>query len=72
MSVAVDRDDVFTRAVSAFVTVKQGAEYLGVTERTMRSYIDAGRIQKYRLGPSMIRLKLSDLEALIEPVTGRR
>jgi excisionase family DNA binding protein len=46
----------------------EAADYAGVTVRTLRRYIAEGRLTGYRLGPRMIRIDLTELEALLRPI----
>jgi len=53
------------------ITIKEAAETVGVSARTIRRYIASGRIPAYRLGPRMIRVDADQLtEQLHTPVTG--
>lgn len=53
---------------------QQGAaNYLGVTPRTVRTYIASGRLPAFRVrGSRTIRIRASDLDGLLEqvPTTG--
>ena len=50
-------------------SVQQATELLGVSESTVRRYIDDGRLPAYRLaGERLIRITRSDLEALLSPI----
>lgn len=44
------------------------AEYLGLTERSVRRYIAEGELPAYRLGPREIRIKWADVDRLLTPV----
>lgn len=47
----------------------QAAEYLGVTDRTIRAYIARGVLPASRIkGSRLIRIKASDLENLMRPI----
>ncbi len=51
----------------------EAAEYLGVTSRTIRTYIAAGHLRAFRIkGSRTIRLRVADLDAMLEqvPTTG--
>ncbi|WP_413247711.1 helix-turn-helix domain-containing protein [Rhodococcus sp. Z13] len=50
------------------VSVPQAAEEFGVSSRTVRRYISAGRITGYRFGPRMIRVDLNEIEAMMRPM----
>jgi excisionase family DNA binding protein len=56
------------RGKSPFVTQVEAAEYLGVTDRTIRQMIADGRLRAYQLGPRVIRLRLDEIEAAMQPV----
>ena len=50
-------------------SVKEAAEFLGVSESTIRRYISDGRLLAYRLGNErLIRIKRQDLEKLLSPI----
>lgn len=49
-------------------TVKETAEYLGVSVRTVRSYIADGRVKAVRLGPRMVRVEKESVDALMRPI----
>lgn len=53
-----------------YITQKQAAEYLGVTDRTVRTMIADGRLRAYRLGRAVLRLRLDEVEAALQPVVG--
>jgi excisionase family DNA binding protein len=46
--------------------LEQAAELLRVNPRTIRRYIESGRLPGYRAGPRVLRVKRSDLAALFE------
>ena len=45
-----------------------GAEHIGVSDKTMRRMIAAGRITGYRVGPRLIRVDLNELDAMLRPI----
>jgi excisionase family DNA binding protein len=52
-----------------YFSVRQAAEFLSVSPRTIRRYIDQNFLPAYRVaGSNTIRIKREDLEALLEPV----
>lgn len=51
-----------------WVDQREAAEYLGITDRTLRRMIAAGDLPAYRLGPRLLRLDLADLDKLLRPV----
>lgn len=42
----------------------------GLSERTIRRYVDQGLLPAYRLGPRLLRVDTADLEQLLRPVVG--
>ena len=53
-----------------YATLKQAAEYLGVTDRTIRQMIADGRLTGYRNGPRLIRVDLNQIDVVMEPFGG--
>jgi excisionase family DNA binding protein len=45
-----------------YVSINESAEYLGVTERTIRQMISDGRLTGYRNGAKFIRLDLNEID----------
>lgn len=48
----------------------ESAEYMGVNESTIRRWIRKGLLPAERVGPRLLRIKRSDLDALKQPVSG--
>ncbi len=44
------------------------AKTIGVSERTLRRMIAAGRVTGYRAGPRLIRIDLNELDAILRPI----
>ncbi|UXA16524.1 helix-turn-helix domain-containing protein [Mycobacterium sp. SMC-4] len=57
-----------TTALPPKPSIKQGADWLGVSEKTIRRYISQGRIKAVRVGPRLIRIDRDSLLALATPV----
>lgn len=54
---------------SAWLSQAEAAEYLGITQRTIRAYIARGTLPASRVrGSRLVRIKQSDLEALLRPI----
>lgn len=53
-----------------YVTLQQAAEYLGVTDRTIRQMVSDGRLTGYRSGPRIVRLDLNEIDAAMRPFGG--
>lgn len=51
-----------------WIDQRQAAEYLGITDRTLRRMIAAGDLPAYRLGPRLLRIDVGDLDALMRRV----
>lgn len=52
----------------AWLAQAEAAEYLGITDRTLRRWVASGQLPAYRLGVRLLRFKQSDLDALLQPV----
>lgn len=48
-----------------WMTVRQAAEYLLVSEKTVRKYIDAGVLKAGRLPSGELRIKIVDVKAIL-------
>lgn len=60
--------DVFARR--RYVKISEAADYLQVTERTVRQMIADGRLIGYRSGKRLIRLDLNEIDAAMRPFGG--
>lgn len=49
-----------------YLSIAQTADALGVSERSVRRWIDAGRITAVRIGPKLLRVPAESLAAFIE------
>lgn len=53
----------------AWATLEHAANYLGCSPKTVRRYIADAKLPAYRMaGRQTIRVKLSDLDALLAPI----
>lgn len=50
-----------------YAKIIEAAEYLGVTDRTIRDMILDGRLTGYRNGARLVRVDLNELDARMEP-----
>jgi excisionase family DNA binding protein len=50
------------------VSVQKGAEYSGLSYKTIRRYIANGQLTGYRIGKKLIRVDLDELDALLKPI----
>lgn len=53
-----------------YAKLKDAAEYLDVTERTIRQMIADGRLTGYRAGARLVRVDLDELDAAMQPFGG--
>ena len=59
-----DRSPMASAPDNRHMTLKQAAEWYGVSERTLRRRIAEGRLPAYRIGPRSIRVQAKDVDAL--------
>jgi excisionase family DNA binding protein len=53
------------------ISIQEAADTYGLSDRTIRRYIAAGRLTAFRIGPRLIRLDPEQVRAqLIGPVVG--
>lgn len=57
-----------TTRSSAYVSLVEAGDILGVHSRTIRRYISEGRLTGYRIGPRLVKVKLADLDSLMRPI----
>lgn len=57
-----------TKAIRRLESIEHAAQYLGVSAKTIRRYIAAGRVTGYRTGPRLIRVDLNELDAMLRPI----
>jgi excisionase family DNA binding protein len=58
-----------TAVVDPWYDQADSAEYLGVTERTIRNYIARGLLPASRVhGSRLVRIRKSDLDAMLRPI----
>jgi len=50
------------------VDLKQAADALDVSVNTVRNWVKDGTLKAYRLGPRLLRVRVSDLNALVSPL----
>lgn len=62
--------EAITRNGPVYITQKEAAQVLCLTDRTVRTMIADGRLRAYRLGPRVIRLRLDEVEAALQPFGG--
>lgn len=52
----------------AFISPYEAAGYIGVTRRTVDRWISTGRLRAYRVGSRTVRIRVTDLEAFLQPI----
>ena len=62
-------DKTYSTARRRYIAINEAAEYLSVTERTVRQMISDGRLVGYRNG-RFIRLDLNEIEESMVPFGG--
>jgi excisionase family DNA binding protein len=53
-----------------YAKLTEAAEYLGVTDRTIRQMIADGRLTGYRCSTRLVRVDLNELDAAMQPFGG--
>jgi excisionase family DNA binding protein len=53
-----------------YTKIAEAAEYLGVTDRTIRQMIADGRLIGYRSGTRLVRVDLDQIDAAMRPFGG--
>jgi excisionase family DNA binding protein len=53
-----------------YAKLKDAADYIDVTERTIRQMITDGRLIGYRSGTRLVRVDLNELDAAMQPFGG--
>lgn len=56
------------RRSAELCTIGQAADYLRLTERSIRRYIAEGKLPALRLGEKHIRIRVADVDALLKPI----
>jgi excisionase family DNA binding protein len=51
-----------------YLTLAEAADFLACDEHTLRRRIAEGKLAGYRIGPRGTRVKLADVEALVERI----
>lgn len=52
----------------AFISLSAAADILGISAHTLRRRIAAGELAAFRTGRRIIRVRVSDLEKLLQPI----
>ncbi|KUI13393.1 hypothetical protein AU192_24745 [Mycobacterium lehmannii] len=55
-----------TTTTPGWVDIKQAADYLSMGVPTIRRYIASGKLPARRVGPKLIRIRVSDLDKFVE------
>lgn len=59
-----------TRRARRYAKISEGADYLGVTTRTIRQMIADGRLTGYRSGTRLVRVDLDEIDNAMQPFGG--
>ncbi len=51
-----------------FRDIEYAGDYLNVSSRTIRRYIAEGKLTGYRIGDTLIRVDMHEVEALARPI----
>lgn len=70
MSPRSPRNNVRERRHLELIGLTEAAERCGVSYRTIRRYIAAGRLDAVRIGPRLLKVDAAAVEALMRPVGG--
>jgi excisionase family DNA binding protein len=54
----------------AYISITDAATYLDVTTRTIRQMIADGRLRGYRSGSRLVRLRVDEIDAAMQPFGG--
>jgi excisionase family DNA binding protein len=54
--------------MNEYLTVREAAEYRGVSEKTIRNYIKQGRLEAERFGPKLLFIHPDSLDRLFTPI----
>lgn len=60
-----------TNVARAYAGIAEAAAYLDLSEKTIRRLINSGQLTAYRFGNRVVKLKLSDLDAIFTVTSGR-
>lgn len=58
------------RPARRYAKIDEAADYLGVSNRTIRAMIADGRLTGYRNGARIVRLDLDEIDASMQPFGG--
>lgn len=57
-----------SRPSSQFVSLAEAARYLSVSPDSIRRRIAEGKLPAFRVGPRNVRVRIADLDALLERI----
>jgi excisionase family DNA binding protein len=57
-----------SQSVRRLESIPNAASYVGVSTKTVRRWIAAGRVTGYRAGPRLIRIDLNEVDAMLRPL----
>ena len=53
---------------NGYITIADAADLLSVSTKTVRRYMDAGKLTPYRLGERLVRLDPAEVQSLLRPI----
>jgi excisionase family DNA binding protein len=59
-----------TNTSDRYLTIGEAADYLNVAPLTIKKMLRDGRLPGYKLGPRVVRIRLSDIESALQPYNG--
>jgi len=59
---------VATRSSRRLASITDAADYAAISTRTVRRRIACGDLAGYRVGPRLIRVDLTELDAMMRPI----
>jgi len=51
-----------------YITIEQASVYLSVDKKTIRRMVARGDLTGYRMGPRLIRVDLTEVDAALRPI----
>lgn len=66
----MSRNGITSDKLRRKISINEAAQYVGVSERTIRNWIATGILPAYRYGPRVVRINPGDLDALGERTGG--
>ena len=52
------------------IGLTEAADLCGVNYRTVRRWVQSGRLKAVRVGPKLLKVNAADIDAMLQPLTG--